>query len=143
MKLNAHIALAFDGQCEAAFRLYERCFEGTITFMLTWGNSPMSADAPAGWDAKIFHATLKVGDSVITGSDQPPGRYDRPKGFSIILQMDDPDLAERVFQTLAESSRLEMPLQETFWAYRFAVLTDRFGIPWTINCGDGGAPPLT
>ena len=139
MKLNAHIALAFDGQCEAAFRLYERSFDGTITFMLTWGHSPMSADAPAGWDAKIFHATIKVGDSVITGSDQPPDRYERPKGFSIILQMDDPAAAERVFQALAESSRVDMPLQETFWACRFGVLTDRFGIPWTINCENAEA----
>ena len=141
MKLSAHIALAFDGQCEAAFTLYERCFDGMITFMLTWGSSPMAAEAPTGWDAKIFHATLKVGDSVITGSDQPPGRYERPQGFSIILQMDDVVAAERVFQALTDGSRSDMPLQETFWAARFGVLTDRFGIPWTINCEKAESAP--
>jgi PhnB protein len=46
MDLNPCINLSFDGQCEAAFKLYERCLNGTITFMLTWGESPMAADAP-------------------------------------------------------------------------------------------------
>jgi len=134
MKLHAHISLAFDGRCEAAFRFYERCLEGTISFMLTWGKSPMAGDAPPDWESKIFHAALKVGDSVITGGDVAPDRYGQPKGFSVVLQMDDSAAAERIFHALAEDARIEMPLQETFWASRFAVLVDQFGIPWTINC---------
>ena len=134
MKVRPQITLVFDGRCEAAFRLYEQCLNGTIAFMLTWGNSPMAADAPPGWDAKVYHATLKVGDSAISGGDVPPDRYERPKGFSIVLQMDDSVAAERVFHALAEDGTIAMPLQETFWASRFAALVDRFGIPWTINC---------
>ena len=134
MKLTPHISLAFDGQCEAAFRFYEQCLNGTIAYMLTWGNSPMAADAPPGWDAKIYHATLKIGDTAVTGGDVPPNRYERPKGFSLLLGMDDSAAAERVFQALAENGRIEMPLQKTFWASRFGVLVDQFGIPWSINC---------
>ncbi len=134
MKLNPHISLAFNGQCEAAFRFYEQCLNGTIAFMLTWGDSPMSAGAPPGWNAKIAHATLKIGDTVITGSDVAPAGYQQPKGFEVVLQMDDPVAAERVFQALAEKGTIAMPLQETFWASRFGVLVDQFGIPWSINC---------
>jgi len=134
MKLNPHLSVAFQGDCEEAFKLYARCLEGAITFMLTWGQSPMAADVPAEWGAKIFHATLKIGEALMTGADSPPGQYHRPQGFSIVLQMDDAAAAERVFRTLAENGNIEMPLQETFWASRFAALTDRFGIPWTINC---------
>jgi PhnB protein len=134
MKVSPQITLVFDGRCESAFRLYEQCLNGTIAFMLTWGNSPMAADAPPGWDAKVYHATLKVGDSAISGGDVPPDRYERPQGFSIVLQMDDSVAAERVFHALAEDGTIAMPLQETFWASRFAALVDRFGIPWTINC---------
>src|SRR5204862_2024577 len=60
MTLNPQIALSFNGTCEAAFRCYERCLNGTITFMVTWGNSPSAAEAPADWVDKIYHATLKV-----------------------------------------------------------------------------------
>jgi PhnB protein len=133
-KLTPNVSLAFDGRCEAAFRLYEQCLNGTIAFMLTWGNSPVAAEAPPGWAAKIYHATLKVGETVIMGGDVPPARFTQPQGFSIVLQMDDPVAAGRVFEALSQHGTVETPLQETFWASRFAVLTDQFGIPWTINC---------
>jgi PhnB protein len=134
MKLHPQISLAFNGECEAAFRLYEQYLNGTFTYMLTWGNSPAAADAPAGWGGKIYHATLKIGDTAIAGGDVPPNRYEPPKGFQILLDMDDPVAAERIFQALAENGKVAMPLQETFWAARFGVLVDRFGIPWSINC---------
>lgn len=134
MKLNPQIQLAFNGQCEAAFRFYEQHLNGSITFMLTWGNSPMKANAPPGWDAKILHATLKIGNAVITGADVVPGGYQQPKGFELVLQMDDSVAAERVFQALAEKGKIVTPLQETFWAGRFGMLVDQFGIPWSINC---------
>jgi len=140
MKLNPHISLGFNGQCEAAFKLYEQCLNGTIAYMLTWGNSPAAADAPPGWDAKIYHATLKIGDTAIAGGDVLPDRYEPPKGFQILLNMDDPVAAERVFQALAEKGTIAMPLQETFWASRFGVLVDQFGIPWSINCERAVAP---
>jgi PhnB protein len=132
MKLNPEIALVFDGQCEAAFRLYEQCMNGTITYMLKWGDSPMAADAPPGWESKICHATLKIGDTAMSGSDQP--LYRRPQGFSLTLQMDDPAAAERIFQALAENGDVQTPMQETFWARRFGSVVDRFGIPWAVNC---------
>ena len=134
MKLNLHISLAFSGQCEAAFRFYEHCLNGTIAFMLTWGNSPMAADAPPGWSANIYHATLKIGDTVITGGDVAPDRYEERKGFSLVLELDDAAAAERIFHALGENGTIQMPLQETFWAARFGALVDQFGISWSINC---------
>jgi PhnB protein len=134
MTLSPHVALAFNGNCEAAFRCYERCLGGTITFMLTWGNSPSAAEAPAGWGDRIYHATLAVGTTVLMGGDQPPDRYHRPQGFELVLPLSDPVAAERVFHELAHGGTVRMPLQETFWASRFGVLVDRFGIPWTVNC---------
>jgi PhnB protein len=134
MKLDLNISLAFNGQCEAAFRFYERCLNGTITFMLRWGESPMAADVSPDWGTKVYHSTLKVGGAVITGGDFSPDRYEQPQGFSFLLQMDDPMVAESVFQALSEDGQIGMPLQETFWAGRFGVVKDQFGITWTINC---------
>jgi PhnB protein len=134
MELNPQLSLSFNGQCEEAFRCYERCLNGTITFMLRWGDSPASAEVPSDWHTKIYHATLNVGGFVIMGSDQPTDRYDRPRGFEIVLGMDDPASAEGVFEALADGGTIEVPLEETFWASRFVVLVDRFGLRWSINC---------
>jgi PhnB protein len=133
MNLNPCINLSFDGQCEAAFKFYERCLNGKITFMLTWGNSPMAKDAPPEWSSKIAHATLVVGNTRLQGADPAPGSYESPRGFCIMLQPSEPD-AERLFTELADGGTARVPLQQTFWTLRFGVLTDRFGIPWAINC---------
>jgi len=133
MTLNPCINLSFDGQCEAAFKFYERCLNGKITFMLTWGDSPMAKDAPPKWSSKIVHATLVIGNTRLQGSDPAPGSYGSPRGFVITLNPSEGD-AEHLFAELAEGGIVRMPLQETFWAHRFGVLTDRFAIPWAINC---------
>ena len=135
MTLNPCINLSFDGQCEAAFSFYERCLNGKITFMLTWGDSPMAKDAPPEWSSKIAHSTLVVGNARLQGSDSAPGSYESPRGFVITLNPSEGD-ADRLFTELAEGGIVRMPLQETFWAHRFGVVTDRFGIPWAINCGE-------
>jgi PhnB protein len=133
MELNPCINLAFDGQCEAAFKFYERCLSGKITYMLTWGDSPMAKDASPEWAGKIAHATLFIGNTRFQGSDPAPGSYETPKGFCIMLHPNEAD-AERLFADLSEGGTIRMPLQKTFWAARFGVLTDRFGIPWALNC---------
>ncbi len=126
--------LSFRGQCEAAFRCYERCFGGTIVTMLTYANSPGAEAVPQEWRGKIFHATLTVGDQLLMGGDVLPEQYEQPKGFQISIGIDDPLDAERIFNALAEHGTVKMPLQQTFWAVRFGVLVDQFGIPWVINC---------
>lgn len=134
MKLNPCIGLSFDGQCEAAFKFYERCLNAKIGFMLRWGESPMAKDAPEEWKEKILHGRLDIGDTSLVGADVLPGSYESPRGFSILLGVDDPDETERLFRALAENGTVHMPLQETFWARRFGVLTDQYGIRWDINC---------
>ena len=132
MTLTPH--LIFDGQCESAFKFYERCLGGKITTMLTWGNSPMAAQGPPEMEHKILHATLMIGDSMLAGSDAPPGQYQKPQGFQVLLGIDDPVKAERIFTALAENGTVQMPFQKTFWAMGFGVLTDQFGVSWEINC---------
>jgi len=132
MKLNAY--LTFDGQCEAAFKFYERCLGGKIEALLTHEGSPMAEQVPPDWRKKIMHARLVVGDQVLMGSDSPPAHHEAAKGFSVSVGIDDPADAERIFRALAENGTVRMPLQQTFWAVRFGMLVDRFGIPWMINC---------
>jgi PhnB protein len=127
--------LHFDGQCEEAFKFYEKCLGGKIAFMMPHEGTPVAEKVPAEWGKKILHATLNIGENVLQGSDAPPNHYQKPQGFSVSISMKDPAEADRVFQALAENGTVQMPIQETFWAVRFGMVTDRFGIPWMINCG--------
>lgn len=131
--------LLFNGQCEAAFKFYEQCLGGKIEAMITHAGTPMEQHVPPEWRDKIMHARLKVGDEVLMGSDAPPGRYEKPSGFSVSLEIKDPGEAERLFNKLVENGTVTMPMQKTFWAVRFGMLVDRFGIPWMINCAQASA----
>jgi PhnB protein len=126
--------LNFNGQCAAAFKFYEQCLGGKILFMQTHGESPMADEVPPAWRDRIIHATLKVGDTLLMGSDAPPEHYQKPQGLYVSFSVADPADAERVFNALAENGTVQMAIQKTFWSVRFGMLVDRFGIPWMVNC---------
>jgi PhnB protein len=132
MQLNPY--LQFNGQCEAAFKFYESCLGGKIVFKMTIGESPAAKMMPLERHNQILHIRLMVGDKVLMGSDVPPEYYEKPQGFSVTLGVDTPAEAERIFNALAEEGTVRMPLEETFWAQRFGMLSDQFGTPWMINC---------
>jgi PhnB protein len=135
MQLNPY--LIFNGTCEAAFKFYAQCLGGKIEAMMPHEGTPAAEHVPAEWRKKILHARLVVDGQVLMGSDGPPpghGQYEPPKGFSVSLQTKDPAQADRIFKALAENGQVRMPIQETFWAARFGMCVDRFGIPWMINC---------
>jgi PhnB protein len=126
--------LTFNGQCEAAFKFYEQALGGKIEAMFGHAGTPAEQQVPPEWRDKIMHARLNVGGAILMGCDAPPGRYEAPKGFSVHIGTTDPLEAERVFGTLAEGATVQMPMQKTFWASRFGMLVDRFGVPWMVNC---------
>ena len=94
----------------------------------------MADRAPPNWGSKIMHARLEFSGQTLMGSDAPPERYHAPKGTMISVSVDKPEDADRIFQSLSEKGTVEMPIQKTFWAQRFGMLTDQFGTPWMINC---------
>jgi PhnB protein len=136
MHIEPRISLIFNGECDAAFTLYQQCLGGTVTFRLAWGDSPMADQAPPEWRDKILHATLTLGGTALSGADVLS--YQRPQGFQVQLNLDDVAEAERIFTQLAEGGEVTVPLQQTFWAQRFGAVVDRFGVPWSINCGEQG-----
>jgi PhnB protein len=134
------IYLPFNGQCEAAFRFYEQRLGATRGRMFPYASSPMAGDVPPGWGTNIMHGSITLGSLTVSGADVPPDRYEQPKGIRIFLEVDDPADTERLFHALAENATIEMPLQQTFWSVRFGVLTDQFGIPWTLSCARAPEP---
>jgi PhnB protein len=125
--------LIFNGTCEQAFKLYEGVLGGRITAMYRFGETPASGQADPAFADKIMHATLQFGDNYLMASDAPPQHFAPMQGMSVSLNVHSVEDAERIFAALADGGLVKMPIQQTFWAERFGMLTDRFGTPWMIN----------
>jgi PhnB protein len=132
MQFNAYIS--FNGRCREAFKFYEQRLGGKIVAMMAYGETPAAEHTPADWRDKIIHAHLTVGDAALMGGDVGPDRYKKPTGFCVSIQIEDEAEAERIFQALSENGNVTMPIGPTFWAKRFGMVVDQFGVPWMVNC---------
>jgi PhnB protein len=133
--MKTTLQLSFDGRCEEALKFYEKALGGKLDTFVRWGGSPAAKAVPPEWHQKVLHATIVIGGLRIGVADAPPERYQKPQGISVTLQVEEPAEADRLFKALAEGGTVDMPCQETFWAKRFGMVTDAFGIPWMVNCG--------
>ena len=124
--------LDFDGQCREAFDFYARVFNGQVTMRMTYGESPMAGEMPPATHGRVMHSQLDSGNAVLMGADGPPQHA--PNRGCVNIAVDTPAEAERIHAALAEGGSVQMPLQETFWAQRFGMLTDRYGKAWMVNC---------
>jgi PhnB protein len=132
MQINPYIF--FNGRCQEALDFYERAIGAKVVMKMTYADAPPGNECSPGSEKKIMHARLDIGNDVIMLSDAPADRYSPPAGFSISLSLQDPVEAEVVFKALSEGGKVVMPIGETFWAQRFGMLNDKFGIPWMVNC---------
>jgi PhnB protein len=132
MQASPH--LHFKGNCREAFDFYAATLRGRIAFAMTYGESPAASQTPPEVRDQIIHARLEFGNQAIMGCDPPRERFQPAQGFNVLLTVQDPAEAERVFVALAREGSISMPFAQTFWAYRFGMCTDRFGIPWMVNC---------
>lgn len=133
MHINPY--LNFGGSCAEAFEFYRTTMGGQDLLLMPYRGSPAEDMAPEHWRDKIMHASLHIGSSILMGSD---GQPNQPKqsmlGCSMTLNVDTDAEAERVFQALAPGGAVRMPLDRTFFASKFGMLSDRFGVSWMIMC---------
>lgn len=132
MKINTY--LQYDGKCTEAFKFYEKVLGAKIMIMMTYGEGPMAAQCKPEEQKYVMHGRIAIGDTVLMASDSPHGRYEKPQGYSVTISVDEPKDADRLFTALSEGGHIIMNIEETFWARRFGMLVDKFGIPWMVNC---------
>jgi PhnB protein len=126
--------LGFNGQCEEAFKSYEKILGGKIQGLMTYGASPMASHFPPEMHSRVIHVRLVVGNQVLMGGDAPSQHYQAPQGLNVSITTKDPAETERIFNELSAGGKITMPLQKTFWSVLFGMTVDRFGTPWIINC---------
>ena len=132
MSLSFHID--FNGQCEEAFDFYANHLGAKIGTMLRVKDSPVPATSEA-HGQKIVHANLSLDGVEIAGADVDPDRYESPKGFYVLLGVDSEEKVNAFFNALQTGGRVVLAPQRTFWSPCYAIVVDRFGVPWKINYG--------
>ena len=132
MKINPY--LNFNGNCQEAFQFYAKVLQGKDMHIMHFRDTPMAGQVSEQEKDLVVHARFSAGDTLIMGSDATGGRYSKPQGFAVNINVDTPEEAERVFKGLSDGATIGMPIQETFWAKRFGMLTDKYGTHWMVNC---------
>jgi PhnB protein len=129
-KMNPY--LIFEGNCTQAMEFYKQCLGGAL-HMMTYAEAP-GADVEPKFKNWIIHARITTKSFVLMASDTRPGwTVQRGNGNFISIDCDSIEEIEKIFKALSEKGQISMPLQETFFAQRFAMFTDQFGVSWMLN----------
>ena len=130
--MKLHTYLNYGGNCEQAFRFYEQHLGGKITMMMTHDQQPNAKDVPPAWKNAILHARMNIGETELLGADVPPERFQPMRSAYLSLTVSSIADAERIYALLSDGGQIFMPMEETFFAFRFAMLRDKFGTSWMI-----------
>lgn len=127
--------LFFNGRCEEALDYYRDKLGAQIGMLMRFKESPEPAgmaNLPPGTGEKIMHASFHIGSTLLMASDGMSSGKISFQGVSLSISVDDDATAERLFKALAADGKAEMPMAETFFASRFGVVNDKFGVSWMI-----------
>jgi PhnB protein len=126
-----YVQLNFGGNCREAFEFYAKHLGGTITAMMRQKDAPAPGPGQSSPDA-IIHARMHLAETELIGNDVPAEIFQPIRSSYLYLSVESAGEAERVYSLLSEGGQVYMPLAETFFATRFAMLRDRFGVAWTV-----------
>lgn len=131
--MELHTYLNYGGNCAEAFRFYEKHLGGKILMMMTHDQNPGPSDIPPEWKNAVLYANMSIGGTNLMGSDVPPDRFAPMRSAYLSLTVDSTEEAERIHALLSDGGEIFMPMQETFFAFRFSMLRDKFGTSWMIS----------
>jgi PhnB protein len=125
--------LNFAGNAADVLAHYQASLGGELDVM-RFADSPAAEFAPPGWGDKIMYGRLRTPFGDVDVMDAPPGRASEIGGnVAIAVDVDDEAHAARVFATLAEGGSVLMPFEQTFFARKFGMTEDKFGVRWMVS----------
>jgi PhnB protein len=124
--------LNFGGNCKEAFEYYAANLGGQIEFMMTQSQQPDPSQVPAGQESDIMYASMKLGGGTLAANDVPKDVFQPMRSAYVTLTLNSIEAAEHANAVLGEGGQMFMPMTETFFAYRFGMLKDKFGVSWML-----------
>ncbi|MGA2348909.1 MAG: VOC family protein [Terracidiphilus sp.] len=130
MKLTTY--LNYGGNCAEALHFYEKHLGGKILTIFTFDQMPEPKNFPPGFEKRVMHARIMIGETMLMASDGPPDKFEPMRSVYLALGVNSNEEAESLYALLKEGGEIFMPIGETFFAQRFAMLRDKFGTSWMI-----------
>jgi PhnB protein len=127
--------LMFEGRCDEALKFYQAAIGAEIQMLMRFKESPDQSMVSPEAKEKIMHACMRIGDSRVLASDGNCSGSPAFNGVNLTLNASDDAEAEKLFAALAEGGQVRMPLEKTFFASKFGMLADQFGVNWMIIAG--------
>src|SRR5450631_219421 len=125
--------LMFAGNAETVLTHYRTALGGDLE-IIRFGGSPAEKHVPADWSAKVLYGTVHTPYGDVNVMDAPPGREGSPgDNFAIAVDIDDEQRAADVFDKLAADGTVLMPFEPTFFARKFGMTSDKFGVKWMVS----------
>ena len=133
MKIQPY--LFFNGRCEEAIDFYGRALGAKVTELMRFKESRETMESgyvPADFAEKVMHCSIRIGDQEIMASDGMTSEKQNFHGVSLTITVANDAEADRTFAALLDGGQVQMPLDKTFFASRFGMLADRFGVSWMV-----------
>jgi len=130
--MKLHTFLNYGGNCREAFNFYQQHLGGTIIAMMTQRENPEPGSVSPESGDSILYARMRIGETEIMASDVSAKQFQPMRSVYLSLSLDSTAEAERIYALLSDGGEIFMPMTETFFAFRFGMLRDKFGASWMV-----------
>ena len=124
--------LFFDGKCEEALEFYKGAVGAKVEMLMRFKENPEPGHMPPNSGEKVMHAAFRVGDTQVLASDGMCAGAPSFQGFGLTLNAKDDAEAEKLFAAVGKGGKVQQPLVKTFFASKFGMVADKFGIMWMV-----------
>ena len=132
--MNVQPYVFFDGKCEEALEFYKSAVGAKVEMIMRFKEAPpeMQAQMSPGSKDKVMHAAFHIGDTQILASDGHCNGKPAFQGFSLSINAANDAEADKLFAALGKGGKVTAPMSETFFASRFGMVADKFGVNWMV-----------
>ena len=130
--MQVHSYLNFNGRTDEALAFYQKAAGARVGMLMRFKDAPPQPGMPDFPPERVMHCDFTIGATVLMATDGMEAPHEGFKGFSLSIAADSDAEAEKLFAALSEGGKVTMPMGPSFFASRFGMLQDRFGVEWMV-----------
>jgi len=130
--MNVQPYLSFEGRAQEAIDFYKGAVGAEVDMVMRFKDAPPEMQMSPDSKEKIMHCAFRIGDTQVLASDGRCTGKASFSGIALTLNAANNTEAEKLFGALSKGGQVTMPMSETFFAHRFGMCSDKFGVGWMV-----------